>query len=230
MSQQVNLFNPVFLKQKKLFSAVAMLQALCLILVGSLLLGAFARYQLTDLTAQAATTSKRLTQAKADLAQSAAQSALNDKATNDKSQAIASDIRKKETELASLRYVFGVLDKGDFGNTQGYAKYFRVFSRQSVEGVWLTGFTLVGAGNDISIQGRALQPEMVPAYIGRLTREPLMHGKSFAKLDVRLPAGETGLPRAAGTAGPGRALPSFVEFNLQSSGTAASPVQSGAAK
>ena len=34
MSQQINLYNPVFLKRKKTFSAVTMLDALALLLVG----------------------------------------------------------------------------------------------------------------------------------------------------------------------------------------------------
>ena len=36
MSQQINLFNPIFLKQKKIFSAAAMAQALCVLLGGVL--------------------------------------------------------------------------------------------------------------------------------------------------------------------------------------------------
>ena len=33
MSQQINLFNPIFLKQKKKFSAVSMVDALAVLLV-----------------------------------------------------------------------------------------------------------------------------------------------------------------------------------------------------
>ena len=43
MSQQINLFNPIFLKQKKYFSVVTMLQALLLIVLGSMLFFAYAR-------------------------------------------------------------------------------------------------------------------------------------------------------------------------------------------
>jgi hypothetical protein len=43
------------------------------------------------------------------------------------------------------------------------------------------------------LQGRALQPEMVPAYMNRLRREPVMQGKSFATLEMQVP--QIGLPR-----------------------------------
>ena len=36
MSQQINLYNPVFLKQKHYFSAATMAQALALVFIGSL--------------------------------------------------------------------------------------------------------------------------------------------------------------------------------------------------
>ena len=49
MSQQINLFNPVFLKQKKYFSVIAMGQALAMIAVGSALFYGYANYQVQQL-------------------------------------------------------------------------------------------------------------------------------------------------------------------------------------
>ena len=51
MSQQINLFNPIFLKQRKYFSLLAMLQALGLIVLGSLFLYGYALYQVEQLRA-----------------------------------------------------------------------------------------------------------------------------------------------------------------------------------
>ena len=45
MSQQINLFNPIFLKQRKYFSLLTMLQALGLIVLGSLFFYGYALYQ-----------------------------------------------------------------------------------------------------------------------------------------------------------------------------------------
>src|SRR5438105_1650000 len=45
MSQQINLFNPIFLAQKKYFSAAAMLQALALLVGGLILAHVFAVHQ-----------------------------------------------------------------------------------------------------------------------------------------------------------------------------------------
>ena len=59
MSQQINLFNPIFLKQKKYFSVLTMLQALGLIVLGSALFFAYALYQVAQLSRQADEMSKR---------------------------------------------------------------------------------------------------------------------------------------------------------------------------
>ena len=68
MSQQINLFNPVFLKQKKYFSVITMLQALGLIVLGSLLFYGYALYQVAQLSKQSEEMGKRYVAEQARLA------------------------------------------------------------------------------------------------------------------------------------------------------------------
>jgi len=75
---------------------------------------------------------------------------------------------------------------GSFGDRQGFAQYLRAFSRQSVEGLWLTAFTITGAG-DIEISGRALRPDIVPVYIQRLNEEQVLAGHTFARFEMKRP-------------------------------------------
>ena len=212
MSQQINLFNPIFLKQEKLFSAVTMAQALGLILLGLAALTVYSHYQSSSLNIQAVANTTQLALAQAQLAKVNA-----DFGSRQKSKLIEDDIQKTEAETKSLQQVFDILQKGEFGNTKGYAEYLRAFSRQIIGGVWLTGFSIYGAGSEIGLQGRALQPELVPAYISRLKHEPVMQGKSFATLEMQLPLVDQvgkGGPTASKQLVPAR----YIEFNLQSSG------------
>jgi Tfp pilus assembly protein PilN len=211
MSQQINLFNPIFLKQKKYFSAVTMVQALGLILAGSLLLGFYANLQLKELSVEAEAGKTKVEAAKAQ------QATVN--ATygpRQKSKALETELAQAEAELMATQKVFETLKRGDFGNTKGYSEYLRAFSRQIVDGVWLTGFQINGAGAEMSIQGRALKPELVPAYINRLRREPVLQGKSFATLEIQAPKAETVAGKAGNAAGP-QTQGGYIEFNLQSS-------------
>lgn len=209
MSQQINLFNPIFLKQKKYFSAVTMLQALGLILLGSILLIVYSGYQLASLQNQATSVSSQLIVTQAQLAKVTA-----DYAPRQKSKSLDDEIQNAEAELKSLQQVFEVLKNGEFGNTKGYSAYLRAFSRQIVGGLWLTDINLIGAGNEIGIQGRTLNPALVPAYIGRLKHESVMQGKSFATLEMQVPQvdpakkDEAVKPQLAG----------YINFSLQSSG------------
>ncbi|GIZ52434.1 PilN domain-containing protein [Noviherbaspirillum aridicola] len=180
MSQQINLFNPIFLKQKKYFSAITMLQALGLLLAGTLVLSVWAAYQARMLRGEAEASAAQLALAKSQLTQLTAQAS-----TRQKSSVLEEEVRAGESELKALQQVFDILRSGDLGNTRGYSEYMAAFARQSVNGVWLTGFALEGAGREIALQGRTLQPELVPAYIAQLAREPVLQGKSFSALEMR---------------------------------------------
>ena len=46
------------------------------------------------------------------------------------------------------------LKSGGIGNTKGYSEYFRAFARQSVSGLWLTGFDINGDGAQMTLQVR----------------------------------------------------------------------------
>ena len=225
MSQQINLFNPIFLKQKKIFSAIAMLQALCLVLVGAMLLGSYARYRLTSLSDQAVATSSQLAQVKAELVTVTAQTAANDQAAK-----VAQEIQQKEAELKALRRVVDALGKGGWGNTEGYAKYFLAFSRQIMEGVWLTGFRIDGAGSEIALHGRALRPDMVPLYMHGLKKEPVMHGKSFASFGLQKPVADKPVVQGELAASDRKATTEFIEFTLQSTGMPLNADQAGLKK
>lgn len=220
MSQQINLFNPIFLKKKKYLSAVTMAQALGLILLGTILFSVYAEYQLSSLSSQATATSAQLKTAQAQLAK-----VNSTYVTHQKSKQLEAEVQKAETGLRQQQQVFNAVQAGAFGNRQGYSEYFRAFSRQIVNGLWLTGFTIYGAGAEIQIQGRALQPALVPAYITRLKQEPALQGKSFSTLEMQVPQVERAVKDDA--AGGKQIGPTpYIEFSLQSSGLAAAKADS----
>ena len=217
MSQQINLFNPIFRKQKKYFSANTMAQALGLIFAGAMLVVAYAHYQSRHQLTQSHMAALQLKATQAQLTQLNAEFGIRQK-----SKALEEKIQKTEAENRALQQVFETLEKGEFGNTQGYSEYLRAFSRQIANGIWLTGFNIQGAGAEIGLQGRTLRPELVPAYIKRLGQEAVMQGKSFATLEMQVPRVEPG--NRADPAAAQAAAPAYIEFSLQSSGTASDVV------
>ena len=211
MSQQVNLFNPKFEKQTHRVSAATSAQALGVLAAGLLLLTWYGQHRVAGLQREEASV-------KAQLAQREARrnKVLQDFPPRRKDPALEGQLASAEADRASLRHAADVLARGDLGNTQGYAAYLRTFAQAKVDGVWLTGASIVGAGNDIGLQGAALHEAQVPAYIASLARQDVLKGKTFASLDI----GQPEAAAAAAESKPADSVP-YVRFSLQSSAAAA---------
>jgi len=209
LSQQINLFNPIFLKQKKIFTAVHMAQTLGLVAAGALLLAVYGAVKTAQLGQHAEAGKAAVDAAEARLAQVA-----RDFPPRQKNKDIEAEVVRMQGELKAMREVRSVLERGELGNTAGYSEYWRAFARQGVGGVWLTGVSLVGPGKEIGLEGRALQPELVPGYIQRLTREAVLQGKTFGSLEISRP-GAVPAAQLAGAAGTESAVGApYVEFRL----------------
>ncbi|MDX8400101.1 MAG: PilN domain-containing protein [Gallionellaceae bacterium] len=195
MSQQINLFNPVFMTQRKYFSVVTMLQAFTLIILGSALFYAYAVYQVNYMNRQLAETQKRYISEQAKLVRYKA-----GYSPKEAEQKLEAELSSAEARLALQHKLVGTLRNGAIGNTSGYSDYMSAFARQVRHGLWLTSFSIVGDAKQISISGAVLSPELLPAYISRLNHESVMRGKSFASLQMQ----------RVGTEG------ASVEFTLQS--------------
>ncbi|MBI5658364.1 MAG: PilN domain-containing protein [Nitrosomonadales bacterium] len=200
MSQQINLYNPIFLKRKKYFSVNAMLQALLLIAFGSGLFYGYAAYQVQLLAKQSAETGKRYAAEQLKLTRYAAEFS-----PQQAGQMLEDEMKATESRAAAQRELIETLKSGAIGNTSGYSEYMQAFARQAVSGLWLTGFRITGDATQISMSGAVLSPDLLPEYIQRLNREKVMRGKTFASLQMRQPKAESG--KAA----------HHIEFTLQSS-------------
>ncbi|MDO8311372.1 MAG: fimbrial assembly protein, partial [Sideroxyarcus sp.] len=187
MSQQINLFNPIFLKQKKYFSVVTMLQALGLIVLGSIVFFGYAWYQVDQLAKQTQEMTKRYESEQKRLVNYA-----NEFSPQRSSQLLNEELTALEAQAATQNNLLGTLKSGAIGNTQGYSEYLRAFARQSVSGLWLTGFDINGDGTQMSLQGAVTNPQLLPAYIQRMNKESVMRGKSFSALQMKQPKAADG--------------------------------------
>jgi hypothetical protein len=179
MSQQINLFNPIFLKQKKQFSASTMVQALGLLLTGVIAFYGYASFGTADLVQQADETARQYRQTKERLARTSARYAP--KKADARLEAEVNDLQSLVTARQTM---LGGLGNDVRTGSTSYAEYMRALARQSVGGLWLTGFKLGRGGAELEILGRALQPELVPSYIRRLGQERAMHGRTFDSLGM----------------------------------------------
>lgn len=202
MSQQINLYNPLFLRKQKYFSTRTMLQSLALIAAGLLALYAYALVQTRGLERLAAEYGSQLSVQRDQFVALGAQG---------RGRLLEAEVSRLEGDVRVRRATLDILQTGEFGNTEGFSRYFAAFGRHPIRGVWLTGFSVGEGGNDLRIRGRVLHADLVPAYLKALNSEEVMRGRLVTELKL-LAKDESAARRsaAASTLEPER----FVEFDL----------------
>lgn len=217
MTQQINLYEARLRPRRELATArhLGIATALLLIVVSALAvnarIGADRRgAELAALQADIRNEQERLTV----LSKAVAERRV--------SPALSGELARSRAQLEIRQEVLDVLAAGRIGNSEGFSGVMTGFARQAQADVWLTGFTVSNGGEEIEIRGRMLDAAKLPAYVQRLSDEPVFQGRRFAALDMRsvdpeVPkldaAVKPSVPSAtATTAAPAR----YVEFALRS--------------
>jgi hypothetical protein len=200
VSQQINLYSPIFRKQEKVFSATTLLQGFVLIVVVVAVFFYSISLQTSVLQIRSAESGRQL---KSELERLKAYGAGESPA--ERAKALAERKKALEASLASQTQALAALDSGELGRAEGYSELLRALARISMEGVWLTRIQFAEGSGELSIAGRASRAELVPVYLERLRSEEALRGQEFSRLEVTRPA-----------------KGAFVEFML-SSGEAATP-------
>lgn len=224
MSQQINLYNPLFLRQEKHFSARTMMQALGVIAIGVVALYGHAMLESREAERNAQRYREQLAAQRGQLVKLTAQLAAQGK-----SKALENEVARFEADLKARTATLEALNTGELGNTAGFSSYLAAFGRQSLPGVWLTGFTIADSGNELAVNGRAVSADLVPDYIAALNKEAVMRGRRITemKLFSREPASRARGADKAGGAEPER----YVEFALTAPLRVAAPAPAkGAAR
>ena len=179
MIQQVNLFQPIFRKQKKVFSAIAMLQVGLFVLLFFLLMGGYSLHQLRKMEAQEATAMQNLENLKKHLA--SLQTQTRDNAT---AKLLEEEISRMNREVSEKQQVAELLKQGPFNNTQGFSRHFEALAKQHVDGTWLTDIKIANGGSSLSLDGITYAAELVPVYLQKLLQEEVFAGTTFNVLGM----------------------------------------------
>lgn len=176
--QQVNLYQPVFRKQKRKFSATAMLQAAGIAVLGIGLLYGYTWWQVRQQRSELAQTDMQIAGLTKRLDEISRQ--FGQRLQSKDLQAQIQSLQKQVTEKEHLRQV---LQSAQF-NTQGFSDYLAAFARQHIRGVWLTGLDITGAAEQLTLAGRSTDPELVPRYLQRLSAENRLSGIEFRSFQM----------------------------------------------
>jgi hypothetical protein len=207
MSQNINLLGPAFRKPRQLLTLALVAQCLGITLAALFGYHYYLQQQVSGIATELAAAEKLL-RAQGDFV-----SKLKDKPIPPETEAqLDAEIGQLETEFKAAGESIEAFKSGAFGNQQGFAEYLRAFSRQSIGGLWLTGFN-IGGGGELEIRGRALSADLLPSYIQRLNRERVLAGRNIARLEMSRSALEPAADKDKG-AGKAARAPRFLEFSM----------------
>lgn len=205
MSQQINLYQPRFRRQRKRFSARHLPLAVAAVLAGCAALYGYAAMktrQLDGFVREATVAADQQRRALAELKEKFPAFGA--------SKLLAAEVARLEAELQRRNQLLGALSTGELGNTQGFSEFLAALGRRDLPGVWLVGVKIGDAGSNLQVQGRALGADMVPAYLKSLGAEPMMQGRRVTELKLATRTVPPGKGGKAGAKGPER----FVEFEF----------------
>lgn len=182
MSQQINLYHPIFRKQEKKFSAKTMLQAVAIIVGALMLIGGYSTYRIGILK-------KELRQA--DIQNTAVLRRLEQLTRNSSgktiNQKIDDEIKRLEQEIAASTQIQAILKQGVFTNTKGFSRYFVALSKGNIKGLWLTHIEITGAATALTLEGMSNAPYLVPRYLQRLSGQQGLADIEFRAFEVAQP-------------------------------------------
>lgn len=215
--QQINLLNSALRPQREWLTLRNVALALVLVLLAEGLAFAVQRQRNAALAQELTSL-----QARSRLLQEETQTLGRMIGERQPDPALAEEIARTAQALAqreeALRALEGPLAPGapaGDGGSGGFARVMLGFARQTVDGVWLTGFTI--GGERMEIRGRMLDAALLPAYIRRLNGEPIFNARQFAALDMKgiVPAAPGTEPAGAASGVPAAPTRPYVEFVLK---------------
>lgn len=178
MEQQVNLYQPIFRAEKRLFSAGAIAAGLALLAVS---LGALAGYAAWQ-TRRAETVVRQIE------AQEAARLAMLERTTATEGPA---DLQALEAEIATLDQQVGTRERvlrvigPNAGGIRGFAARLDALARPGVDGLWLKRIVVDPSRGGLALQGAASDPGLVATYLAELRGDAALAGASFTDFRIR---------------------------------------------
>jgi hypothetical protein len=211
--QNINLYDPSLRARREWFTAANAAAAVGACTLAVALAGGWAHHDLAQLRQPAADTRVALQSAQAELV------TLTQRAATAKPDArLQGELRLAQAALVQRQSALELLQAGGLGNETGHAGALAAFARQSLNGLWLTGVTL--DAQQLALRGRAMAPELIPAYVSRLQQEAALQGRAFQALQIERPL----QPADPAASAPARTAP-FVEFSLVSAQGAEAPAK-----
>ena len=179
MTQQINLFTPIFLAQKRYFSAQAMAQALAVFVFLGGGLCAYWVWSLDDasqgLRKSLATQSRELSSLQAVIQQGRG-------STGPAQLALTQALQTRRAELLQREKLLKELTRGLFQPGFGHAARLQLVAQSIPARAWVTG--IKADESQLAVSGFTLDPAALNDWVGKLAASPLLKGQKLETFKV----------------------------------------------
>jgi len=174
IQQQINLYQPRFRKQEKVFAASSMMIVLIAALLVFTAVYGYAKWNVIALVKESQRIQQQQLQEITRL-----ESLVKRYPVKGKSQALERTLLELQNERKAKQFLVKTLSDRSLGNSEGFSGYFAGVARQNKPGMWINRLELESGGDIIGIYGSTLKPELVPQFIQALSREESFTGSEF---------------------------------------------------
>jgi hypothetical protein len=194
MRQQINLYQPIFRRERKSLSAITVATTLGLIALALTGFSLYAARGSNSLQAQVAALTQQQQDQQSQLAKVG--------------EALSSHARRADVEarvkaltaaLNERTQALQVLQSGAAGQTSGFASRLEALARRHVNGLWIDGLAMSGTHSTMSITGGSVDADIVPVYLRGLSGEAVLSGTRFDDFVIERPDKGTGVRFRAGS-------------------------------
>lgn len=177
MAQQINLLTPILMAPRRLFSAVAMLQGLLMLLGGGILISLTLIWQAKQTSAALEAAQLQARNERQGLQQAMAALPGGGDPTVIKQQLQQLKDANAQQEQALREWQSGLMQAG-----RSHADLLRLLAQTAPASVWLQ--ELQWNGTRLQLDGRTVEPAVLQDWLNRLAEHPLLLGQQLAAVRV----------------------------------------------
>lgn len=101
-------------------------------------------------------------------------------------QQIINKIEQYQKEIQGKERIYSMLAMTQKSRISGYASYLESLAKLTVQGLWITEFVFKNNGQYMLLEGKAVEPNLVPELISSLSASKDFSGKTFEVFKLNL--------------------------------------------
>ena len=194
MRQQINLYQPIFRRERKSLSAITVATTLGIVAVVLTGFSLYTARSIDSLQAQVAALTEQQQDQQAQLTKVGEALSRHARRAD-----VEARVKALTATLNERTQALQVLQSGAAGQTSGFASRLEALARRHVDGLWIDGLAMSGTHSTMSITGGSVDADIVPVYLRSLSGEAVLSGTRFDDFVIERPDKGAGVRFRAGS-------------------------------